>query len=351
MSDESIGCFSKTDYEHLQAKHIPIYSISRLNIFDNCKYEYYLNYIKKEVPRLNIYSFLGSKVHECLEQLQNGKEVNFIEKLQDGFNEADFLDIEFPSENIKVKWENNILAFARDYHPIQDKKTETEKWFLISLGGYYLQGFIDLLIYNEDGTVSIVDYKTSTKYTNKDLQQKGRQLVLYGIAAERLGYKVKDIAWNFLKYVNVSYKLKNGKTKVVVAERGSVVDKLKSDIQKEMKNINNGLDDLQKEMLIEQASLENSFEKLPPPIKEKYTFSDCLIYYDFNEESKKETQDFIISKIQEIENMENSNDEDLYEPREILPYDCFYCQNLCSHANNCDNFDDFVGGSLDKIFG
>lgn len=80
--------------------------------------------------------------------------------------------------------------------------------FLIEINSHYLQGIIDLLIYNEDGTVSIRDYKTSSKFANADLEEKGRQLILYGLAMEQLGYKVKDLAWEMLKYVEISYKLK-----------------------------------------------------------------------------------------------------------------------------------------------
>ena len=46
---------------------------------------------------------------------------------------------------------------------------------------------------------------------------------------EQMGYKVKDLAWEMLKYVEISYKLKNGKIRNTIAERGYILEKLKSE--------------------------------------------------------------------------------------------------------------------------
>ena len=145
--------------------------------------------------------------------------------------------------------------------------------FLYDLDGGDLQGIIDLLIYNEDGSVSIRDYKTSSKFTNSDLEEKGRQLILYGLAMEQLGFQVKDLAWEFLKYVDISYTLKNGKIRTTTAERGFIIEKLKTDITKELKALKQ-YTDLEIEIMVDTAIEENSFEHLPPSIKDKYTIKD-----------------------------------------------------------------------------
>lgn len=325
----------KEEIERLKKNNVPVYSISRLNTFDNCKYEYYLGYMAQNVPRENIYGFTGTSIHSCLEKLQNGKNLDFEQEIKNTLNQAEFLGLHFPSPKTQEKWEKDIFSFAKSYEPIKGKETLTENQFLINIKGHYLQGFIDLIIRNNDNTISIIDYKTSTKYSNSELQEKGRQLILYAIAMEMNGEKIKDIGWNFLKYVNISYKLKNGKTKTITAERGYAVEKLKSDILKELK-----VDlDLETEILIEQAVQENSFDKLPNKIKEKYTFSDCIIYYDYSEQNKKETIDFIIKKIEEIEKY--AEDED-WQPKEITPYNSFYCKNLCAYAKNCEYLQQFL---------
>lgn len=323
----------KEKIKELRDKGIPIYSISRLNTVDNCGWEYWQTYMEHAEPKENIYSFAGTKIHTALEQLQNNKDINLPKEIEDILNQAEILDIHFPSDTIKDKWVKDIRCFAQDYHKKEYKKWETEKLFLFELGGKYLQGIIDLLVYNEDGTISIIDYKTSSKFSNKDLEEKGRQLILYGLAMEQMGYKVKDLAWNMLKYVEISYPLKNGKTKTVVAERGFILEKLKSDITKELTS-SNVFTPLEVEEMVDNAVLSNSFDPLPSSIKSKYTIQDYMVYYDFTPERKIETQLFIEAKVNEIEAFED--DKTYWTPKEINAGTSFYCENLCNHRDKCE---------------
>ena len=74
-------------------------------------------------------------------------------------------------------------------------------------------------MYNDDGTVSIGDFKSSTIYVGKDLIKKSKQLILYAIAYEyTYGVKVKNIFFDFLKYTNVEVNV-NGKWKEKTIER------------------------------------------------------------------------------------------------------------------------------------
>ena len=316
-----------------------IYSISRLNTVDNCGWEYWQTYQEHLQGKDNIYGFTGTRIHQCLEDIQNGIKVDFPSEVIKMLDEAKILDIVFPSKSIEEKWKKDITSFVYNYVPPVYNKVETEKKVLIELDGNYLQGIIDLVIYNEDGTVSIRDYKTSSKFTNADLEEKGRQLILYGLAMEEVGYKVKDLAWEMLKYVEISYKLKNGNIRKTVAERGFILEKLKSDITKEMRALKK-YSDLEIEMLVDNAVESNSFDTLPNSIREKYTIQDYICYYDFTEERKEETKAFIKAKIEQIENFKDNKD--WWEPRDITPYSSFYCVNLCNHRENCEYLQDFL---------
>lgn len=316
-----------------------IYSISRLNTVDECGWEYWQTYKEHLASKDNIYGFTGTRIHKCLEDIQNGIKVDFPKEVDKMLAEAQMLDITFPTENIETKWKKDIISFAHNYVAPTYNKVETEKLFLVEINGHYLQGIIDLLIYNEDGTVSIRDYKTSSKFTNADLEAKGRQLILYGLAMEQMGYKVKDLAWEMLKYVEISYKLKNGKTRTTIAERGYILEKLKSDITKELKALKQ-YDGLQIEMMVDEAIENNSFDNLPQSIRDKYTIKDYICYYDFTEERKRETQAFIQAKIEDIEMFEDNKN--WWEPKEITPYTSFYCNFLCSHREHCEYFQDFL---------
>ena len=324
--------------KQLKSQGIPIYSISKLNTMDECLWSYWLTYMEHLPSKENIYTFAGTKIHSCLERIQNGEKIDFRKEFQEMLEDAQILGIDFPSENIKTKWVKNIKCFIEGYNRPDYKKFETEKLFLIKIHDYYIQGIIDLLIYNDDGTVSIIDYKTSSKFSNSELKSKGRQLVLYGMAMEQLGYKVKSIAWNMLKYCKISYPLKNGKIRETIAERGYVLEKLKNDIIKEMKNFPE-YDDFTAEGMIAQACEDNSFDGLPLKIKEKYRIEDYIAEYDFSEENKKDLEDFVKAKVGDIEQF--SGEKEWWEPKELTPYNTFFCENLCSFSDNCEYYQEF----------
>lgn len=322
----------------LKEQNVPIYSISKLNTMDECLWSYWLTYMEHLPSKENIYTFAGTKIHSCLEKIQNGENIDFNKEFLNMLEDADVCGISFPNDNIKTKWIKNIQCFIKDYKRPIYNKFETEKLFLIKIDNYYIQGIIDLLIYNNDGTVSIIDYKTSSKFSNTELRAKGRQLILYGMAMEQLGFKVKSIAWDMLKYCKISYPLKNGKIRETIAERGFVLEKLKNDITKEMKNFPQ-YDELTAEEMITKACNDNSFENLPIPIKGKYKIEDYILEYDFSEENKKELKDFIKAKIGDIEQF--SSQKSWWEPKELTPYNTFFCENLCSFSDDCEYYQRF----------
>ncbi len=324
--------------KQLKSQGVPIYSISKLNTMDECLWSYWLTYMEHLPSKENIYTFAGTKIHSCLERIQNGEKIDFRKEFQEMLEDAQILGIDFPNENIKTKWVKNIQCFIEGYNRPDYKKFETEKLFLIKIHDYYIQGIIDLLIYNDDGTVSIIDYKTSSKFSNSELKSKGRQLVLYGMAMEQLGYKVKSIAWNMLKYCKISYPLKNGKIRETIAERGYILEKLKNDIIKEMKNFPE-YDDFTAEGMIAQACEDNSFDELPLKIKEKYRIEDYIAEYDFSEENKKDLEDFVKAKVGDIEQF--SGEKEWWEPKELTPYNTFFCENLCSFSDSCEYYQEF----------
>ena len=86
------------------------------------------------------------------------------------------------------------------------------------------------------------------------------------------------IAWS-------SYKLKNGNVRTTIAERGFILEKLKADITKELKALKQ-YSELDIEMMVDEAIENNSFDNLPSSIKEKYTISPYICYYDFSAERK-----------------------------------------------------------------
>lgn len=270
-----------------------IYSFSRLKLFNECRHAYFLTYELKVEKKPNIYSEIGSTIHELLEDIQDGKEIPVEERInifKDKVEECEIFGIEFVNDKIKEKYIENIKHCLENFKPLEGKKFEIEKQIELEINGHKLTGFIDLIVHNDDGTVSVIDFKTSSKYTKKDLSKNANQLIIYGLALEQLGYKVKDVKWLMLKYCQVKGK------------RGKKV--------------------------IERRDLEENQE-----------FEDCFIEYPYNEISKMECIDWINETIEEIESLTLY---DTWKSKEINKGNSFYCSNICSVCGKCESLKEYL---------
>ena len=263
------------------------YSFSRLKLFNECRHAYFLTYVLKVQKRVNIYSEIGTTIHELLEDIQKGKEIPIEERIEifeDKVDECEIFGISFVNDNIKEKYVENIKHCLMNFEPLKGKKFEIEKEIELEVDGHKLTGFIDLIVHNDDGTVSVIDFKTSSKYAKKDLSKNANQLIIYGLALEQLGYKVRDVKWMMLKYCQVQGK------------RGS--------------------------KMIERRELEDGQK-----------FEDCFVEYPYNEVIKMECIDWIIDTIEEIESLTTY---DTWEHKEINKGNSFYCNNICSVCGKCE---------------
>lgn len=261
-----------------------VYSFSRLSSFDNCPYSYNLTYNEEDRGEDSVYTFLGSAVHEIVEQLQKQTIDNqqaiimFMDKVED----CEILDLEFMSESTKQKYIENISHFLANFKPITKGEFFIEEEIFVQIGDYLLRGFIDIY-FKDKNEIIIIDYKTSSKFKKKELIPNGRQLVLYAMALEQKypDCKVKAIAWDMLKYVEVE------------GARGP--------------------------KLIERRELEGQ------------EYKEGLVYHTLNDEIKQECIDYIIDTIQKIESATE------YPPLDISK-EYFYCSNLCGHRYRCEHY-------------
>ena len=270
-----------------------VYSFSRLKLFNECRHAYFLTYVLKCDKKPNIYSEIGTIIHEVLEDVQGGKDIPVeerIEMFEDKVDECKIFGIEFVNEKIEEKYVENIKHCLRNFKPLQGVKFEIEKEIRLELGSSVLTGFIDLVIHNEDGTVSVIDFKTSSKYAKKDLPKNANQLIIYGLALEQMGYVVRDVKWMMLKYATV---------------KGKRGDKM-----------------------IERRELEDGQE-----------FEDCFVEYPYNAISKMECVDWIEETIEEIESLTKY---DTWEHKDINKGTSFYCSNICSCCGKCEALKDYL---------
>jgi hypothetical protein len=203
-----------------------------------------------------------------------------VERFKEAIDDAEMLDLQWMSENVKNNYIDCIVHFLENYSPVDDPTIRIEDYFEIDINGITMIGYIDLW-YRIGSDIYIVDLKTSSKFSKKDLPKKSRQLLLYGIA---LSEKYPDfnihLQFNMLKYV-----LKNGK-------------------------------------LFERNKLDLFDE-----------YSDGIVNVDVNEESIKEVKEYITNTVKEINSIDK--DDMVYWGMGYDPTKDFFCKNLCGHRTKC----------------
>ncbi|MGM9986344.1 MAG: PD-(D/E)XK nuclease family protein [Bacillaceae bacterium] len=258
------------------------YSFSRIETFHNCRRNYFHTYIEGKRSGESIYTYLGTVTHE-LTQAMIRKEItnqqamaDFIEAVED----AEMLDLKWISENVKNKYVDCIVHFLENYNPINNDTISIEDYFEINIDGEIVRGYIDLW-YMIDKRIYIEDFKTSTKFSKKDLVKKRRQLLLYGISmSEKYPDHEIILRFNMLKYV-----LQNGK----------LVERTKVGILDE--------------------------------------FEDAMVYVEFDEELITDTKEYVTNTIYEINQI--SKDDIKYWSMDLNPQKDFFCKHLCGHQETC----------------
>ena len=180
---------------------------------NNCLYEAYKTYVLHEKGKDNIYAALGGRIHDTLEAIVNNEatEADLLPAMNDELEDMELLDLQFPKDrdggdSIKDNWIKDMTHFANTYRSPRNKQLTTEDLIIYKTNdGHYLQGFIDLYWTRKNGEIDIYDYKTSTLYSGKDIANHARQLILYALAKEQEGFKVRNASWIFLKYLDVTF--------------------------------------------------------------------------------------------------------------------------------------------------
>lgn len=326
-------------------------------------YDAYLSYILRDKGLNSIYGVLGTRIHDVLEGIINGSAAtkDLLPALDEELADLDMLGVEFPKDFkgnnvIRDNWIKDMTHFCKNFIPPKGEFS-TEELVIYPLNeNRYVQGYIDLIKHNKDGTISIYDWKTSGKFTKDDLLHHGRQLIFYAIAKEAEGFAVKELAWIMLKYCEVSFmgkKRSNSKELspiVKVVSRRNLISELKSYIETDL--ISLGYDEVDIECMLFQALEENSFDCLPKEIQERYKVKPYVCKYPLTDELRQECLQYINSTADLFEGLDPT-DGNNFPHREFIELtkqgkekiDTFFCHELCSHRNTCKHiktFDEFL---------
>ena len=196
-----------------------IFSHSRLKTFENCPRKFAFQYIEKpDIERRDsVEAFMGTAVHNTLENLYKSIMMERVPKWEET---RDFYE-DFWAKN----WRDDILIVhkqfsADDYRNVgrrclqdyfvahfpfaEGRVLALEERILVDLDGtgkYKLQGFIDRLQQQEDGTIEIHDYKTSRRLPSQEEINRERQLALYQIGIEERWPDTKAVTliWHYMR--------------------------------------------------------------------------------------------------------------------------------------------------------
>lgn len=197
---------------------MPVYSHSRLSTFEQCKLKFKFAYIDKIKPDFptSIEAFMGSRVHDALEKLYKDLRYNKLNELKDlliyynnewenKFNDnIKIVKKDYTPQNYKEAGQRFIATYFETHKPFnQDITIGTEMHVMIDLpGNKKIQGYIDRLATNNQGTYFIHDYKTGNSLPPQSFADEDRQLALYSIAVREKYQDCKDIKllWHYLSF-------------------------------------------------------------------------------------------------------------------------------------------------------
>lgn len=323
-----------------------IWSWSKINCFHTSPYEYYLKHIKrvKEDRANSIYVTTGGIAHDILEKLYTNQisYEDMLEQFEDGWMvAAEIADLKFDrsdeerNDKIKAKYYSNLLHFFSNHTKLEYKPI-IEQFVKAKIDGNLFQGYIDIAFKDEEGCITIQDWKTSSIYKGAKAENESGQLVLYAIGLNQQGIpmdKIK-IRWNFLKYVSIQYQQKNGEIKTREVERCSIGESLKANAKTWLKHFGYEPDEYLEEMIS-----TNSIACLPEEVRAKYVISDCYVYVDLTDKLINKWTEHIITVIKDIElreadYAETQSDACFYDTDESVKEQSYYFANLCGYSRN-----------------
>ena len=179
------------------------YSYSKLTSFYDCPYAFYRYYQLNEIGESNLFASYGILVHSILERYAKGElQINeLVDEFTSGFElEINEPIVMFGKDLTQSYLDKGILFFTNFKGFWGLKPLESEYRFEVALGKNTFVGVIDLIAEDEDGNIIIVDHKSSSKFSKKDLKSKSKQLYLYAKAIyEKYGKFPTQLWFNHFK--------------------------------------------------------------------------------------------------------------------------------------------------------
>lgn len=330
-----------------------LWSWSRYHCYKQDRWEYFLKYIlhTPEDRNNSIYCVSGGNVHDIIEDLYTGKikYEDMSEAYENSLFTMNCAELKYnrtdaeKNDAIADKYENCIRHFFNN-HQMITYPHKVEHFITIKISDkIYMQGYVDMLYIetytddngNEKKRVHIVDWKTSTRYQGKKIDEECGQLVIYAEGIRQaLNIPLENIIceWNFLKYVTVTIEQKNGNKKDRYIERNSIGESLVNTAKMWLKHFGYE-DDIEK--YIDEMILRNNIDCLPTEVRDKFEIHDCYVQIPLSDERINDLKQDIIITVNEIEDKktryDNTKDDEVFW-QEVTDADEFRLQNLSGYS-------------------
>ena len=225
-------------------------SFSKINTFNHCQKKFMLKYVYNypEINNSNEKTKTGSIIHSLIYFSFMNKKI---------LSESEILSLlkncELSAEelhNIKKIYEQ----FANIFVKFKNRDFLAEHNFEFLYNNFLFNGDIDLILFNQDETVNLIDFKTN-KNIEPSLHEYYKQMFIYKNAMEMQGYKVKEL----------------------------ILINLKIDEIKEITLTNTNLEDAKKGLDNELQNIINPENSGNSPIKSSQSCQNCGFSYLCND--------------------------------------------------------------------
>ena len=338
-------------------------SWSKFNTYITDLFSFYLKYIRNiKEEKSNSYALLGSVVHDNLEKFYNGTYTReqMINKFDAEMTKQSLSDVQFvaneeQNSRIENRYYNCIKHFFYNYQKAS-KSSVLEKFVCMKFGKYLMQGYIDhlypkVISYTDNNGIShqkeivvIEDFKTSTIYTGPKIEKNSGQLKLYAYMIHNtynISFDNIQIGWNFLKYVKLTYQLKNGNIKSTNVLRDEIPQSLSAKIKTwanfykyTPSDYNNFMDIIYKNA--EKYMDNNILKGLPQEIQDKFTIEDCFVEIPYNEDVANDFIKYVSDTIEDMDakiNIYNITQDSNIFWQDVTEENSFYFTNLCNYTS------------------
>lgn len=165
------------------------YSYSRVDLYRRCPYHFKIRYIDKltELPDLTNAAnplIIGSALHKGIEEESVQAALDYYEQSFPRFT------TEMVDEMIKLEyWIPRAIEFLKERFEGERVRHE----YKILTDNFI--GFVDLIVYHDDGTQTIVDFKYSNSIKN---YKESGQMSIYQHELEKQGFNIRDLYYLFV---------------------------------------------------------------------------------------------------------------------------------------------------------